>query len=358
MWNPTNQINLAEDYKQLKSKLKKIGDTIDRRWRKVFDWRKVLTISITLIIFITATVALITLPWITIITENPGTVLSIIFSILGFVLTVGLLCLQASNTRKQIAAEQFKNAIEHLGSDRQAVALGGVHALHNLAVTFPNEYSKQVFEVLCSFIREETRKDEYQQRASENPSIVIQTIVDKLFREKESRKFYQEYKANLSKAFLRGVCFRETSLQRASFFDADLRKCDFVEAELHGADLSEANIVEAHFHRAKLHGTILDMVKLQEKGHLEKKTLFVGAEIRGVQCYGGYIAITDAIKNRKNLTTTLSGIIIYDDYGNEIAEEKKKEWFHKRGAKVDDLSAVEVQEIFKGLKEVWNIEES
>ena len=119
---------------------------------------------------------------------------------------------QAENHSKQMAAEQFKNAIDHLGNDNQAVVLGGVHALHNLAVTF-KEYRKQVFEVLCSFIREETRKPECQARAlalielidktqkTNNTSedtkqatspIVIQTIVDKLFREEKSKEIYKD----------------------------------------------------------------------------------------------------------------------------------------------------------------------
>ena len=155
---------------------------------------------------------------------------------------------QADIARKQIAAEQFNQAIEHLGSEKQTVVLGGVHALHNLAMNFPDEYSKQVFEVLCSFIREETSKPEYQKKVvvaieatdetkmtsptvitigfaikyippPEKPiavSLIIQTIVDKLFKEKvevtnektgETKELYRNHDANLSGAFLRGVNF-------------------------------------------------------------------------------------------------------------------------------------------------------
>ena len=109
---------------------------------------------------------------------------------------------QANNAQKQIAAEQFKNAIEHLASEKQTFVLGGIHALHNLAMNFEDDYSQQVFDVLCSFIRTETTKPEYQARViamlekrddadkAESPQyvtslIVIQTIVNKLFPPKE-----------------------------------------------------------------------------------------------------------------------------------------------------------------------------
>ena len=203
---------------------------------------------------------------------------------------------QAKNASKQIAAEQFKNAVDHLGSKKQAVVLGGVHALHNLATTFPKEYSKQVFEVLCSFIREETGKQDYQDQveaklAAEEESrqkdaksqktdtesapiptpskpteqprttslIVIQTIIDKLFREdveleavdKETGKkliLYRNHQAKLSEAFLRGVNFREAHLE-----DADLTK-----ANLQGVHLTDANLQEARLNEANLqiNGTV------------------------------------------------------------------------------------------------------
>jgi hypothetical protein len=51
----------------------------------------------------------------------------------------------------------FKNAIEHLGNKEPAIILGGIYALHQIAKD-NEEYSNQVFEILCSYIREETGK--------------------------------------------------------------------------------------------------------------------------------------------------------------------------------------------------------
>jgi len=52
---------------------------------------------------------------------------------------------QENIAKRQSTAEHFKNAIDHLGSEQQPVVLGGVHALHNLAVYDSDGYSQQVF---------------------------------------------------------------------------------------------------------------------------------------------------------------------------------------------------------------------
>lgn len=170
---------------------------------------------------------------------------------------------QSEILKSQYKAEQFKNAIDQLGSEKQAVVLGSVHALHNLAMTYPKDYSKPVFEILCSFVREETRKDEYKTKETNAPSIVIQTIVDKLFREKieldeidketgEKLQLYRAYKANLSGAFLQG-----TDLEEAKLREADLRDAKMQGAKLQGADLREAKLQRAIMDGANLQGAKL-----------------------------------------------------------------------------------------------------
>jgi len=328
---------------------------------------------------------------------------------------------QASNARKQISAEQFKNAIEHLGSEKPTIVLGGVHALHNLAVSFPEEYSQAVFEVLCSFIREETANPEYKKKfpsttdaADEKPAIlpsnqatspiVIQTVIDKLFRD-EKFEGYREYKANLSGAFLRGMDFSKASLQKANLANAYLQRvnlssANLQEANLHTANMQRVNLISANLQEANLHAANLQGAFLSEANFsradlsdakletdfshnvnfqganfnavdLQKiffyNTNFQGANlwsvklrrsrIRGVNFRGvqDHILwrwprdfVRDAIKNGTGLKTNLSGITLYDDEGKELKldDEEKKKLFRANGANVDDLSAAEVQEIF------------
>ena len=258
-----------------------------------------------------------------------GAILAFIISFLGmmrvfrqFKIQVDQVKDQAKKASMEMAAEQFKNAIDHLGNEKQSVVLGGVHALHNLAMNFPKDYSQQVFEVLCSFIREETRKPEYQakvtaqiessdetqKKESSPPShenahlvidttqipltksvtslIVIQTIVDKLFREKieldemderTGRKLllYRKNVVNLNGAFLRGLDFsrvtweheeinlRNANVQGTIFWDADLQGADLIDANLQGAELIHANLQGAKLYRAKLQGADLKQAKLQ-----------------------------------------------------------------------------------------------
>ncbi len=180
---------------------------------------------------------------------------------------------QAANQQKQVEIasqqlylEQFKHAIDHLGNVKQAVVLGGVHSLHLLATTRPEEYRKPVFEILCSFLREETTKKGYFTPVikGENPRpgcvsrIVVQTIADKLFCEKkpqEKGKEEETHYAGLS-ANLVNVCFAHIYLVKA-----DLRG-----ANLHGVNFQGAILRKAKFYLAALDKTTFDDEPKRIKG--------------------------------------------------------------------------------------------
>ena|GEM_PF-3770738 len=210
------------------------------------------------------------------------------------------------NSQKQITSEQFRNAIVHLGNAKQAVVLGGIHALHGLAVQNA-EYRQMVLEILCSFIREETSKLVYQNHvrdtlaeekkndslrlAADEPMkssaieqfyssldydgtagyttsmIVIQTIIDKLFRSEVSREVYQEYEADLSGAYLRGIDFSLSHIPKVKFIKAKLQGVRFTGANLEetifeGADLSRANL-QANLQKTVFRKAILQKANLR-----------------------------------------------------------------------------------------------
>ena len=272
------------------------------------------------------------------------------------------------NSQKQIRSEQFKNAIDHLGSDKQAIVLGGVHALNDLALS-DEDYRKQVFEILCSFIREETSKPEYQtqvrkklgMKEPDNPKkkkthvvsskvtvtspIVIQTIIDKLFREKESREIYneafKEKQANLREAFLQGINLSDAKMLLVDLGNADLQDAELWRADLNAARLWNTNLKRAKLSHAKLQWANLGNANLQEADLHD-------AELKGIQTtYIGIASLRKTFRNsEKGLPTDLSGITLYDDEGNKlITEDEKKKWFTDRGANVDDLTAEEVRRI-------------
>ncbi|MCL2306333.1 MAG: pentapeptide repeat-containing protein [Planctomycetaceae bacterium] len=393
---------------------------------------------------------------------------------------------QSDSSNTQFEVEQFKNAIGLLGSENPTVVLGGVHALHNLAKN-SETYRQPVFEVFISFIREETAKPEYQKRLQNQPDAsnaisaaiqslaksdktnppqqvasdkvnqprpvtsqtVIQTIFDKLFRDKMSKELYQEFYANLGGAFLPGVSlenvimsqnidlryanlqkvvlsgavfqevdFEGADLQKAKLMNvkfkevdferAKLQKADLSNAELQGADLFRADLREAElsgtklqkaflfmadlrgatFKNTKLQGAGLFMADLRgakefEDTELQKARLvmanldgvdlrsvnlqeanLLGANLRGTSISlakidnADFRGVQSSLRTRtnnattaekgKSLKTDLSGIILYNTEGKklEITEERKKELFRERGAKVDDLSADEAQKLY------------
>jgi len=278
---------------------------------------------------------------------------------------------QSENTRKLISAEQFKNAVEHLGNDKQTVVLGGVLALHDLAVKFPEEYSRQAFEVLCSFIRE-TMEPAYQKtlqadiRRTSLPTddslhqatslTVIQAIVDQLFRGEKSKEVYQ-YNASFSKTLLEGVDWSGANLPRANLqltylHDVNLRGVDLQGAHLHGtgfryadlrgAKLQGAKLAEADLRFAKLQGANLSGTHLCDKAWEVPWANLQHANLQGANLSGAQFMEnmpSECLQGADLRATDRSGILFYDDDGNEHDHtmEWKIKWFRERGAFVDGL---------------------
>ncbi|MCL2623368.1 MAG: pentapeptide repeat-containing protein [Planctomycetaceae bacterium] len=310
---------------------------------------------------------------------------------------------QMEISQKQFVIESFTSAINQLQSDMNAVVLGGVHILDNLAKNNPEVYGKPVYEILCSVIKDANNKGRFlsacemceeKDRNVWSPAPFVKTILDILFRNTTSQEIYP-YPANLSSARLIGVNLDGVNLQKADLRNADfgrislrganLQGADLTRADLHRASLNDAimqgaDLSDADLHRARLFDTNLQETNLQ-KAHLQRANLwgadlrmanlrdaklqmanlcgtklqgrdFVGADFRGVQSNNdgrnneyemefGRI-VKDAIENDIDIKTDLSGIRLYDDEGNELldlTEDERKQWFIDRGANVDDLPA-------------------
>ncbi|MCL2623357.1 MAG: pentapeptide repeat-containing protein, partial [Planctomycetaceae bacterium] len=162
------------------------------------------------------------------------------------------------------------------------------------------------------------------------------------------------YKANLQGAYL----FR-ANLQGAKLLNANLQGANLEYANLQGANLYDANLQEAKLEEANLQGASLYKANLQGadlSGANLQGAKLEEANLRGVQCNWEYRkTIQNAIKNNTPLETDLTCITLYDNKGNELElnEEEKKAWFRNKGANVDDLTAEEVQKIFKDLVQEW-----
>lgn len=172
---------------------------------------------------------------------------------------------QLALSRKSQIDERFKNAVEHLGSDKEPIILGGVVELNQIARENPKDYAEVVFNILTSYIRSTTNI--YTKKADDFNPTIIQTIIDYLLRGKESEDFpYDGLKCNLSHSNLKSV-----DLQEIDFTDADLSFClfpmkllgsNFCNSKLSKADFSVARIKNCDFSGADLHDTLFHLAEI------------------------------------------------------------------------------------------------
>ena len=143
---------------------------------------------------------------------------------------------QIELTRKSQTDERFKNAVEHLGSDKEPIIIGGVAELHQIAKDNKEDYSEIIFNLLCSYIRT---------NSNENKNItILQTIFDYLFI-KQINNPYLSYKANLKKSNLLGIEMRNYKLK-----NADLSDCSF--SNITETDFENANLQYSYFFLSRL----------------------------------------------------------------------------------------------------------
>ena len=247
------------------------------------------------------------------------------------------------NAQRQLDFEQYKNAMDQLGSDSSTVILGGVHTLCDLAIR-KQDYRERVCEVLCSFIRIETAKEKFREYLSSESdkkednissllpcfpfsnsshddemyakSIIIQTIIDKLYRSDNNILTSSSGEpfaivTNLSKAFLRGFVF-----ENAKFGKAKLSKADLSSVNLQGAILSEADLERTIFSKAKLIDADLSGVILQQ-------TELPEADLEGVKAQKVQFKEVDVTK--ANFTKAdLTDAVFLSGTLNEVCLEEAK----------------------------------
>lgn len=178
---------------------------------------------------------------------------------------------QIAITRKAQTDERFKNAVEHLGSEKEPIILGGIAELNQIAKENKDEYSEIVFNILCSYIR--TSADIYNKLADEINTTIIQTIVNNLFKnDKSINKTYSGLNANLSSTNLLGIDLNYTDLSNADLsfcYMPSLKNTTLKNAELGRTIFTLSDIENVSFLGAKMH-----------------KTLFLASELSNVDMSG------------------------------------------------------------------------
>ena len=165
-----------------------------------------------------------------------------------------------SNTERGLRQERMKNAIEHLGHDKDSVRLGGAYELCHLAEDTP-ELCQTVLDILSAHIRQTTGESTYQEPHQSKPSEEVQSLLTLLF--VQEHEIFKGCRINLQGSWLHGADLREARLEKAVLTRAYLQGSDLRKAHLQGTDLWDVNLQGAKLQKANLQGAKLQKANLQ-----------------------------------------------------------------------------------------------
>ena len=150
---------------------------------------------------------------------------------------------------------RFNNAVGHLGNEKSSVILGGIHALHEIAVENKN-YRHIVNNLFCSYIRENSKKLNAEINFKKTPDkcpVIIQMLIDYLFKPYNGEdSVYKDYESDLSHSILKNCNFWDTTLNECKLNNATLDECDFRDATLNECKFWDADLTECDFRDATL----------------------------------------------------------------------------------------------------------
>ena len=168
------------------------------------------------------------------------------------------------NTEQGVRQERLKNAIEHLGHEKDSVRLGGAYELFHLAED-TKELRQTVLDILCAHIRQTTGESAYRKIHPSEPSEEVQSLLTLLF--VQEHDVFKGCRINLQGSWLKGAylgkarlekaVLTEAHLQRANLWIANLQEtlllsANLQEALLLGANLQRATMWDANLQRANL----------------------------------------------------------------------------------------------------------
>ncbi len=194
------------------------------------------------------------------------------------------------NTEQGQRQERLKNAIEHLGHDKDSVRLGGAYELFHLAedtAEDTKDLRQTVLDILCAHIRRTTGEVGYQEKHKLRPSEEIQSLLTLLF--VQEHEVFKGLHINLQGSWLNGADLREARLQEAVLTRTHLRRAHLEDARLQGTHLVGAFLQGAELRDARLQGAKLMSVFLQGAGLWDASlqgAKLVGAFLQGAKLVG------------------------------------------------------------------------
>ena len=193
------------------------------------------------------------------------------------------------NTEQGLRQERLKNAIEHLGDEKDSVRLGGAYELFHLAED-NEDLRKTAFDILCAHIRQTTGENEYEKKYNSKPSEEIQSLLTLLF--VKEHEVFKDCHINLQGSWLNGADLVKARLEKAVLTRVHLQGATLVEARLQGAILTGGYLQKANLREACLQGASIDSAYLQEadlsKACLQGATL-IESRLQGVILKWAYL---------------------------------------------------------------------
>ena len=312
----------------------------------------------------------------------------------------------ASHTEQGLRQERLKNAIEHLGHEKDSVRLGGAYELFHLAED-NKDLKKTAFDMLCLHIRQTTGEDEYQKKHKYKPSEEVQSLLTLLF--VQEHEVFKDLQINLQGSWLNGADLREARLEKAILTEGHLQGANLswahlqgadlywarlqgiflIQAHLQGANLSWAHLQGTHLIQARFQGSNLSWAHLQG-AHLSG-TYLLGVDLRKAHLQGAFLdkarlqgasldeahlqgatnlawvpSFRDRIRNQIGKDTDLSGAIFAGELTTEevdslvegLSEEKANELREKLEPHVDRDPSNELPEGSSAITGAYTAEEA
>ncbi|WP_295182590.1 pentapeptide repeat-containing protein [uncultured Christiangramia sp.] len=137
-------------------------------------------------------------------------------------------------SRDSLLNEQFKNAVEHLGSDNEPIILGGIAELNFLATNQEEKFSEIVKNIFCSYCKSEAHYKKHEDSIKWN---VIRAIIENL----SGNKAYAPFQVDLAYTNLFGTRLQHSELSNWDFSYSTLpkkihrvifKRCNFTKCNL------------------------------------------------------------------------------------------------------------------------------
>ena len=191
-------------------------------------------------------------------------------------------------TKEGQITDRFNKAIDHLGSDKPAVRLGGIYALARIAKDSPKDHWP-IMEVLCAFLR--ARSSDALDSVSTEVQAVVNVLGARCAEYESVDQCLDLRRINLRHANLRGALLNRAQFEESNLEGADLMRASLVAADCRGAcfkgaHMREATLDGANFVAADLTAASLREASLRSCNILVTRfdgTVLIGADLSHAQ---------------------------------------------------------------------------